>query len=536
MADEKKPVAKRLGGLSTGPGAGRLGGLRSGDGAGPSSTAGGSGAGGAGGARKMRFMPTNFSRPKARPESTSEGAPSTSVSVASKSESAFEDLMKAAKSDAAWQRRGGRGGGRGFGAAGASRALTTFGGGAGEGGGGGMGGRRVWGGRGSGGGAAGSGGGAAGGAGGTKRLVKAGDKVKSESGGKVKSEDGGMDGIAEDDEEEAGGGWRVESSEESEGRPEEDPINYEQEYPVVLPHRQKDEPLRREPDDPAKVIPKDIFDLPEHYQPMLEEMSFLQDIEQNDGRLMLFQLPALLPVASQAGADGAPGTSVAASRPAQLSDLPTAKVGKLLVFESGKVKMQIGDVLLDVDPGIPPRFRQDVAVINPQSKQCVMLAPIDLRMVCSPNIETLLDPQLPLPEWSRAGAAAAAAGVGGSEGAPAAGGGAGRRAVVVSSDDEDEAVAMDVDGEGKGRANGAVQQQQQQQQQPAAQQQQQQQQGPPGVAIKKEEGEEEEVVSPRRGGGGEAGKVRSPRGGGVRSPRAGLRSPKAQQRGGGGEG
>ena len=43
--------------------------------------------------------------------------------------------------------------------------------------------------------------------------------------------------------------------------------------------------------------------------------------------------------------------------------------------------LQMGDVLLDVDPGIPPRFRQDVAVVNPQSRQCVMLAPVALRMV-----------------------------------------------------------------------------------------------------------------------------------------------------------
>ena len=37
--------------------------------------------------RQMRFMPTNFSRPKALADSTESGAPSTSVSVASKSES-----------------------------------------------------------------------------------------------------------------------------------------------------------------------------------------------------------------------------------------------------------------------------------------------------------------------------------------------------------------------------------------------------------------------------------------------------------------
>ena len=78
---------------------------------------------------QMRFMPTNFTRPKHRADSSSEGgAPSTSVSLASKEESAFEDLVKAAKSEATWQRPHGRGaGGRG-----PSRAVTAFGGGAGE--------------------------------------------------------------------------------------------------------------------------------------------------------------------------------------------------------------------------------------------------------------------------------------------------------------------------------------------------------------------------------------------------------------------
>lgn len=39
--------------------------------------------------------------------------------------------------------------------------------------------------------------------------------------------------------------------------------------------------------------------LQENYQPMLEELGFLQDSELNDGRLMLFQLPSLLPIAAQ---------------------------------------------------------------------------------------------------------------------------------------------------------------------------------------------------------------------------------------------
>lgn len=44
-----------------------------------------------------------------------------------------------------------------------------------------------------------------------------------------------------------------------------------------------------------------FFSLQEDYRPQIEEMAFLQDVEQNDGRLMLFQLPALLPIAQQVG-------------------------------------------------------------------------------------------------------------------------------------------------------------------------------------------------------------------------------------------
>ena len=176
----------------------------------------------------------------------------------------------------------------------------------------------------------------------------------------------------------------------------------------------------RKPANPASCLA--ICRAQEDYRPQAEELSFLQDAEQNDGRIMLFQLPAPLPIAQQtvrgcwpgclvfsgaapwlrrpcvagrralgqawllawqavaAGAagglcfgacsctahavrasqppptllppsaatraqaaapDGA-GSSVAASRPASLREVPSSRIGKLLVFESGKVKLQVG--------------------------------------------------------------------------------------------------------------------------------------------------------------------------------------------------
>jgi len=42
-------------------------------------------------------------------------------------------------------------------------------------------------------------------------------------------------------------------------------------------------------------------------------------------------------------------------------NLPSGKIGKLLVFKSGRVKLQMGDVLMDVSAGMPIAHRQDVS-------------------------------------------------------------------------------------------------------------------------------------------------------------------------------
>ena len=66
------------------------------------------------------------------------------------------------------------------------------------------------------------------------------------------------------------------------------------------------------------------------------------------------------------------------------------QVGKLLVFENGDVKLQMGDVLLDVAAGTPCQFRQDLAAMNDKEGQFVFLGDVAQRVVCSPNIEQLI--------------------------------------------------------------------------------------------------------------------------------------------------
>ena len=197
---------------------------------------------------------------------------------------------------------------------------------------------------------------------------------------------------------------------------------------------------------------------------------------------------------------------------------------------------QIGDVLLNVDPGITPRFRQDLAVVSAPAKQCVMLSSVEMRLVCTPNLETLLEPMQPLPQWQRAEVVqAAAAGTDGLGGMPAAAGHlAAQRALVMESSEEDGAAeAMEVDGGAAAAAANGTQAHAQRQQQSNQQQQKQGKQAV-GVAVKSED-EEEEVVSPRcgamclpRGGGASGGGGGG--GGVVRSPLAGVFLPRGGQR------
>ena len=78
------------------------------------------------------------------------------------------------------------------------------------------------------------------------------------------------------------------------------------------------------------------------------------------------------------------------SSSSHISNLGAEQVGKLLVFESGAVKLQMGDVLLDVAAGTPCQFRQDVASINDKEGHFVFLGDVAQRVVCSPNIEQLI--------------------------------------------------------------------------------------------------------------------------------------------------
>ena len=66
------------------------------------------------------------------------------------------------------------------------------------------------------------------------------------------------------------------------------------------------------------------------------------------------------------------------------------QIGRLLIYESGAVKLALGDVLLDVGLGTEAAFRQDLALVSAEDEECTFLGGVHTRAVACPDISHLL--------------------------------------------------------------------------------------------------------------------------------------------------
>ncbi|KAI7890953.1 RNA polymerase III RPC4-domain-containing protein [Mucor mucedo] len=76
-----------------------------------------------------------------------------------------------------------------------------------------------------------------------------------------------------------------------------------------------------------------------------------------------------------------------------LDDMPDGQIGKLIVYKSGKMKMKLGNILLDVNQGMQSSFLENVMVIDHESeetKKAIELGHIVQKFVCAPNMDALL--------------------------------------------------------------------------------------------------------------------------------------------------
>ncbi len=66
------------------------------------------------------------------------------------------------------------------------------------------------------------------------------------------------------------------------------------------------------------------------------------------------------------------------------------QLGKLLVFESGRVKLQMGGVLMDVSLGSQCMSAQHLMAVNVEGKSAMIVGEVAHRAVCTPDMDQLL--------------------------------------------------------------------------------------------------------------------------------------------------
>ena len=67
------------------------------------------------------------------------------------------------------------------------------------------------------------------------------------------------------------------------------------------------------------------------------------------------------------------------------------KIGKLKVYKSGKVEMEIEGVKYLVNSGIQSKMRQEVAAVDRDCRDIYMLGEVGKKMVLTPDIDSLLE-------------------------------------------------------------------------------------------------------------------------------------------------
>lgn len=111
-----------------------------------------------------------------------------------------------------------------------------------------------------------------------------------------------------------------------------------------------------------------------------------------EDQLFFIQLPSAVPIGNL---PARPSVAVENTEilgfKGNLATINSGKIGKIIVYKSGKVKMKIGDRLFDVSTGLPCNFLQEVVAIDPDRQKLYQLGELQRRMVCYPDVADLLD-------------------------------------------------------------------------------------------------------------------------------------------------
>uniref|UniRef100_A0A0D9V8S7 DNA-directed RNA polymerase III subunit RPC4 n=1 Tax=Leersia perrieri TaxID=77586 RepID=A0A0D9V8S7_9ORYZ len=122
-----------------------------------------------------------------------------------------------------------------------------------------------------------------------------------------------------------------------------------------------------------------------------EELNLLGQDDKR--RMLLFQLPKSLPLPriSPAVERNGKARGKVVTEGSNLNELPQGYMGKMLVYKSGKIKMKLGDIMFDVNPGEECRMALHAVAINTREKHCCLLGDIENRhVVVTPDVDSLL--------------------------------------------------------------------------------------------------------------------------------------------------
>lgn len=105
----------------------------------------------------------------------------------------------------------------------------------------------------------------------------------------------------------------------------------------------------------------------------------------------LVQLPSVLPELQhpEEEVQRQQDDAASAGAGATITRLPDGKLGKLKIYKSGKVKMDIGGSSFCVDQGSETFFQQELALVCPLASEMINLGRIHNRMVLTPDLETM---------------------------------------------------------------------------------------------------------------------------------------------------
>lgn len=110
-----------------------------------------------------------------------------------------------------------------------------------------------------------------------------------------------------------------------------------------------------------------------------EEGEWLED------QLTLIQMPCILPEPVDCRDE-----AIASNSQAGINAIPDGKIGKMRVYKSGAVKMDIGGVEFEVLRGCDMKCHQEVCCVSVDQKVCMFMGPVPNKAVVVPALSSIL--------------------------------------------------------------------------------------------------------------------------------------------------